>query len=90
MNELPERIYISYDYMGAVCWTVGDEANGVEYMRITEAELTRLRGIEAAALNGQSRVDAVMRFRAMAREFVLNKDRAPLFAIADALEVKPC
>ena len=52
-------------------------------------ELARLRGIEAAVMNGQSRAVAAERFRAVAREFVLRRDRVPLFAIADALEVKP-
>jgi len=53
-----------------------------------EEELTRLRRIEAALLNGQTHADAANRFRAVAREFVLRRDRAPLFAVADALEAK--
>jgi len=51
-------------------------------------ELKRLRGIEAAVMNGETREEAVKRLRAMAREFFLRKDRAVLFAIADELEAK--
>lgn len=47
MRELPERIYLYQDMMGAVTWTLKGEsnsrANAIEYMRITEAELRRLR-----------------------------------------------
>jgi len=51
-----------------------------------EDDLIRLRRIENALLNGQTHTDAAEWFRAVAREFVLRQDRAPLFAIADALE----
>jgi len=57
-----------------------------ERLERAEAELQYLRRIEKAVLNGQTHADAAERFRAVAREFVLRQDRAPLFAIADALE----
>jgi len=40
-------------------------------------------------MDGQTRVDAAKRFRAMAGEFLLRRDRKPLQAIAAALEDKP-
>ena len=61
------------------------ECMGEELNRV-KLTIARLRGIEKAALHGQTRADAAIRFRAMAREFVLYEDRAPLFALADALE----
>jgi len=71
-----------------VCYIHGAQCvpHAIEWIEKVQIELTRLRRIEKALLNGQTHTDAAERFRAVAREFVLRQDRAPLFAIADALE----